>query len=378
MRIGIDARELSGRVTGVGRYLAGLLHEWSIDEHVRRHEFVLYTSGPLGVTLDARRFPTRSVAGGGGTWWEQVSLPRVAAKDHLDLLFAPAYSAPLLPSVPTVVAIHDLSFVAHPEWFTMREGMRRRWMTRQSAQRARDILTISDFSRQELDRAARRAGGTHSCRAARRRCVVEIVVDTAIANAVARSVINGGAGAISGGRRRSCSLCRIDFQPASSARSHPRLWTNCPRASSRLPRHRRRQSELSVRGPSGRDRRRCASRPGALAALCRRRRVERAVRIGARVCISVRYEGLGLTPLEALAAGVPPVLADTPVARESCGDAALYVKTGDIAGITRAIERLLFDGDTRQAILAAAPAVLARYSWPRAARETLAVLEGSA
>ena len=37
------------------------------------------------------------------------------------------------------------------------------------------------------------------------------------------------------------------------------------------------------------------------------------------------YEGLGLTPLEALAAGVPPVLLDTPVARESCGDAAVYV-----------------------------------------------------
>ena len=32
------------------------------------------------------------------------------------------------------------------------------------------------------------------------------------------------------------------------------------------------------------------------------------------------YEGLGLTPLEALAAGVPPVLLDTPVARESCGE----------------------------------------------------------
>ena len=31
------------------------------------------------------------------------------------------------------------------------------------------------------------------------------------------------------------------------------------------------------------------------------------------------YEGFGLTPLEALAAGVPPVVLDTPVARETCG-----------------------------------------------------------
>src|SRR6185295_9347039 len=90
------------------------------------------------------------------------------------------------------------------------------------------------------------------------------------------------------------------------------------------------------------------------------------------------YEGLGLTPLEALAAGVPPVLLDTPVARESCGDAALYVPLGDVPAITRALGAVLFDVPTRAQIIAAAPAALARYSWPRAARDTLAVLEGAA
>ena len=68
------------------------------------------------------------------------------------------------------------------------------------------------------------------------------------------------------------------------------------------------------------------------------------------------YEGLGLTPLEALAAGVPPVLLDTPVARESCGDAALYVPPTICAATTRALESLLFDEAARARILAAAPA----------------------
>ena len=79
------------------------------------------------------------------------------------------------------------------------------------------------------------------------------------------------------------------------------------------------------------------------------------------------YEGLGLTPLEALAAGVPPVLLDTPVARESCGDAALYVGAGDVEGTARALEELLVDERTRSRLLSAAPAALARYGWPRAA-----------
>src|SRR6185295_2438927 len=63
------------------------------------------------------------------------------------------------------------------------------------------------------------------------------------------------------------------------------------------------------------------------------------------------YEGLGLTPLEALAAGVPPVLLDTPVARESCGDAALYVKVNDLPATTRALESLIVDGPIREPVL---------------------------
>jgi glycosyltransferase involved in cell wall biosynthesis len=90
------------------------------------------------------------------------------------------------------------------------------------------------------------------------------------------------------------------------------------------------------------------------------------------------YEGLGLTPLEALAAGVPPVLYDTPVARESCGDAALYVPIGNQKAVIDALERVLFDEHTRATILSAAPATLTRYEWPKAARETLAVIEDAA
>jgi glycosyltransferase involved in cell wall biosynthesis len=71
------------------------------------------------------------------------------------------------------------------------------------------------------------------------------------------------------------------------------------------------------------------------------------------------------------------VLLDTPVAPESCGDAALYVRSGDLPGTAGALEDILADGDTRSRLLSAAPAALAKYSWPRAARETLALLESS-
>jgi hypothetical protein len=53
----------------------------------------------------------------------------------------------------------------------------------------------------------------------------------------------------------------------------------------------------------------------------------------------------------------------------------LYVAKDDIAGTTAALNSLLFDEHIRQSVLEAAPAVLARYSWTRAAAATLATLE---
>src|SRR5207249_12090562 len=48
---------------------------------------------------DLHSFPTRRssdlVAGTPGTWWEQMRLPQAVASDRLDVLFSPAYTAPL-------------------------------------------------------------------------------------------------------------------------------------------------------------------------------------------------------------------------------------------------------------------------------------------
>ena len=41
MHVAIDARELCGRPTGVGRYLAGLLDAWSTSDAARRHQWTL-------------------------------------------------------------------------------------------------------------------------------------------------------------------------------------------------------------------------------------------------------------------------------------------------------------------------------------------------
>ena len=57
----------------------------------------------------------------------------------------------------------------------------------------------------------------------------------------------------------------------------------------------------------------------------------------------------------------------------------VYVpRDADVRVATQAIRTLLEDETSRAQLLAAAPAVLARYSWDTAAAETLAGIEGAA
>ena len=86
------------------------------------------------------------------------------------------------------------------------------------------------------------------------------------------------------------------------------------------------------------------------------------------------YEGFGLTPLEALAAGIPVVVLDTEVAREIYGPAAEYVAQPEPGLIAAALERLLDDGEERSRLIEAGAAQVERYSWHECARRTLQVL----
>jgi glycosyltransferase involved in cell wall biosynthesis len=358
MRIGIDARELCGHPTGVGRYLGGLLREWCIDARAERHQFVLYAHEPIGLALNSDRVTVRVLPGRGGIRWEQVTLRAGMARDRLDVLFAPAYTAPLFTGVPTVVTIHDASFAAHPEWFPPREGLRRRFFSRRAAAAARAVLTVSEFSRRELT-------AWLGVPPSKIHVIPSGIVPPAIGDAApVKSPRLLYVGSIFN-RRHVPDLVRA---VALLAKTHPDVSLDIVGDNRSYPYQ---DVPALITAEHAGDRIRCHRYlPEAeLLALYREARA---------FAFLSEYEGHGLTPLEALAVGVPPLLLDTAVAREVCGDAALYVPQGDITATADALRRLLFDEPTRQARLAAAPAVLARFSWPRAARETLAVLEGAA
>lgn len=360
LTIGIDARELLGEPTGVGRYLGELLRRWTIRSDAATRRLVLYTpeSLPFLATVPPTGNVKEVVAGSGrGTWWEQTHLRRAVRSDPPDVFFAGAYTAPLALGVPLAVTIHDVSFAARPDWFRPREGARRRLLTRQAARAADVVFTDSEFSRGEIlerlsvapDRirviapgVTRRPAGTDP-----REPLVLFV----------GSIFN---------RRRLPSLI-TSFAAATAARPEARLViAGADRSYPQLD-----LAGLAAEaGVGGRVEIKSYVTEAELESLYARASVF--------VFLS-EYEGFGLTPLEALSAGVPIVVLDTPIAREIYGDTAWYVpRDGDVRSASMAIRRLLEDPASRAPMLAAAPAVLARYSWDTAADQTLAAIEGIA
>lgn len=84
-----------------------------------------------------------------------------------------------------------------------------------------------------------------------------------------------------------------------------------------------------------------------------------------------RYEGFGIPPLEAMAAGCPVVCSNSSSIPEVVGDAAELFDPNDVEGIGRAIERVCYDGARRLELIAAGYGRLSVFSWDRCARETV-------
>jgi glycosyltransferase involved in cell wall biosynthesis len=101
-----------------------------------------------------------------------------------------------------------------------------------------------------------------------------------------------------------------------------------------------------------------------------------AIYSGARlVAVPSLYEGFGLPVLEAMACAAPVICSRTSSLPEVGGDAARYFDPGDVTAMAETILAVWRDETLCQAMRQAGLARAARFSWARAADETLAVYD---
>ena len=291
-----------------------------------------------------------------------VGLPRAAGRADLDLLHAPAYTAPFWAPVPVVVTIHDVSYERHPEWYPYRRDPLRRAFYRRSARAAAHVLTVSEFSAREIASVYR---------------IPADRITTAPLGVSPRFFRNG--------TEMPADLPADVTVPYLLHVGDLHARRNLAVVVDALIAARRHLGELPAslvvagvdRGASD-DLCAAMDEAGAADAIVRlgavnEDRLHALYRSATALVYPSRYEGFGLPLLEAMASGTPVLASREASIPEVVGDAALLLDADDTSGWMDAIIRVVNDEALRARMAAAGTARAATFTWTRTARTTMNV-----
>jgi glycosyltransferase involved in cell wall biosynthesis len=293
--------------------------------------------------------PPAALAHRAGHVWEQLMLP--ARAHDCELIYSPANLAPVA-SRRNVIVIHDVAALRHPEAYSSAYVRYQRAMLPALARRARQLITVSEFSKRE---------------------VAEVlgVAPERIA------VVPGGVSE--------------RFRPDADAEwvlAHYRLVTPyvlvvgtvserknlgvLSQASSALAQ----QGVALVLAGSGRGYLKAGEVPIRRLGYVPDDQLP-ALYAGARaLAMPSRYEGFGLPCLEAMACGTPVVAAAAGALPETVGDAALLVDPVDPGAFSEALVTAARDEPARERLIDAGLRRAAGFTWTRTAELTDATIGG--
>jgi glycosyltransferase involved in cell wall biosynthesis len=334
VRVALDTQLAVGTATGIGVYqrdLAQALRD--IDVDVKELRFSL---------MNPWRFDRRVI-------WDQALLPLLALRSGADVLHAASGTLPLLPSIPTVVTVHDMAWLrvqAHTRAYARAYfGTLMQKLYRGAAA----IITDSNFARDEFLQLAGARDNVH---------VIYPGVDERFAQIVRAP------------REKPFALCvgtierRKNLIRAIETIAHvPDLdLVAVGPPTPYLDEVRARVTELgltdrvTIRGYIEQD------------------ELDALYATAAVALVPSRYEGFGYAVAEALCAGLPVIAAHSSSLVEVAGEDAPLVDPDDANGWVDATCAFI-DGrdaaESRAAIMRERNII--RFSWPRAAQECASV-----
>lgn len=374
MIIGIDAHNLEGQRTGAGRYLVNLLQEWSKFNdkgQMTNVKFRLYFKDEIPLDLPkADFFECKLLKVGSTAKFTHWDLPQQAAKDKVDILFCPAYVAPLWYKGKIALTLHDISYEARPKefnWPSLADRILLKWVSRQAAQKASVIFAPSEFSRQEI---IKHYGLPN-----------EKVITTLLA--VDPSLLGNSANNdLAEVKNKYGIKDRFVFYAGSifTRRHLPEIVAAFERLAKES------EYQLLLGGKDYTAGKATDALVKKINAKLGREAVLRVdfidnneLKLLYSACAFFiwlsDYEGFGLPPLEAMAQGAPVITTDGSSLKEIVGEAALLIRdNSDIEEIYRAMHRITRDNILREELIARGRKQAAKFSWSECAGKTLEAL----
>ncbi len=297
--------------------------------------------------------------------WEQAALPLLARQLQLDLLHGAVNVSPALAPCPTVVTVHDLSFMRYPQAFPPVQRAYLRSQVRRSLRAARRVIAVSEATKRDV---VALFGVPAS--------LIDVVY-----NGVDASFRPAPAAEVEAFRRRLGLPPRFilhlgTLEPRKNLPRLVRAFARVQAGDSGQP-----AVKLVLAGGAGWD-------YDAIYAEVARQGLEQEVlfpgyiadeelawwyRAAAVFVYPSLLEGFGLPVLEAMACGAPVVTSNVSSLPEVAGDAALLVDPTSVDALAEALLRLLDDAALAEEMAARGPAQAAHFPWSRTAAETAAV-----
>lgn len=159
MRLGIGAtvwsRGLqSGHLDGIGHYAQELYRHLALSEEVSHLVPVVFGSAGYQQLDGAavQHLPRYSTA----AMWSAISGMGFSGSAQLrvqvDVFHATDHYTPRFNHIPVVATLMDAIPLSHPQWVSQRARALKNWLWRQSGHWADHVVTISEFSKQEIVR----------------------------------------------------------------------------------------------------------------------------------------------------------------------------------------------------------------------------------
>lgn len=344
-KLAVNGSFLVKSVTGVQRYARELikaLSEIGFKNLIILAPKSIQKSSIYGYPILRDSISWRSYYG----LWEQLRLPFLMKQANASYLWSPSNLGPIAVN-KHIVTLHDAAVFAGPEWFSWKFVMFYRFFLPRIGKRAKMILTVSNFSRDEL-------------------------IKYGIASSEKLKVIHNGIDHVN------ISTCtgageKEKFVLAVGSRDPRKNITRVIEAWTHIPPNVKEGRILFVVGGSFRAfaDEKIVGIPEDVKQLgyVDDKKLFGLYKSAEFFIYPSLYEGFGLPPLEAMKANLPVLVSKIGPLVEICGNAALYCDPYSVEDIKSKIEMLLKDVNLRNILSTRGKEVAQRFTWTKAAMQ---------
>lgn len=376
MIIGIDGNEANvQKRVGISEFAFELLLQFSSSKFKDQNaKFVVYLKdNPLpNLPKENDNFKYRVLKP--GKLWTQWRLPLdlFFHNPRPDVFFSMTHYAPRFSPVPTIVSVMDVSYFRFPELFNPSDLYQLRNWTEYSVKKAKKVLTISDSSRDDIIKAYKISGEK------------VVTVYPGIKNIISLEPRVFGMNQLQAKYHISDKFILFvgTLQPRKNIIRLIEAFSRIVANDTRIDANKN-NLELVIIGRRGWQYEEILVAPEKFGVKDKVRFLENIqddeldVFYHHALCyvLPSLYEGFGLPVLEAMQRNCPVITSNVSSLPEAGGDAAMYVEPEDVNDIVEKITKVIADKKLREEMIEKGKKQVKKFSWEKAAKETMEVLQ---